>query len=203
MQSVSESNFGPLIAYIVPGATAMWGASYFSPLIQTWFASTGVSSPTIGGFLYLTLGSLAFGMTVSAVRWAVVDTVHRLTGLKPPNLDFSRLDGKVDSFGLLIEIHYRHYQFYANMFVATFVAYACFWLSGKPAANPALVHVGFVAIEAVFLLTSRDTLRKYYVRTKQLFATQMVVTPFPRATADDSAPIRGHPQTGSKRFPDA
>jgi len=60
---------------------------------------------------------------------------------------------------LLIEIHYRYYQFYANMLVAAAVAYALF--RGAHGFGPYLVvlDVGFVMIEAVFFVTSRDNLR--------------------------------------------
>ena len=67
---------------------------------------TPTEAPTIGGFLYLTVASLAAGMTVSAIQWAVVDTLHSLTGLPLPPLDFSRLGKNVAAYGLLIEIHY-------------------------------------------------------------------------------------------------
>jgi hypothetical protein len=113
MHSVSNANFGPLIAYLVPGATVLLGASLFSPTLSTLLATTPKEAPTIGGFLYLTLASLAVGMTVSAVRWAVVDTAHARTGLAAPVLNFSLLGKNVEAYCLLIEIHYRHYQFYS------------------------------------------------------------------------------------------
>ncbi len=113
VQSVTNDNFGPLIAYLVPGAVALAGFSPFSATLGAWFASAPADAPSIGGFLYLTVASLAAGMTVSAVRWAVIDTLHARTGLPPPKLDFSLLGGNVEAFVLLIEIHYRHYQFYA------------------------------------------------------------------------------------------
>ena len=56
------------------------------------------------------------------------------------------------------------------MFVATAVAYACYrtnldglclWPLGWP-------DLAFALLETVFLLTSRDTLRKYYNRSRQL-----------------------------------
>ena len=126
MQTVSNANFGPLIAYLVPGATTLAGFSLFLPPLQAWFAVTPSDAPTISGFLYLTLASLAMGMTVSAVRWALIDGLHARTGLKIPPLDFSRLGQNVEAFNLLIRIHYEHYQFYSNMFVALAIAYACF-----------------------------------------------------------------------------
>src|SRR5207245_11395417 len=90
------------------------------------FATAPVGAPRIGGFLYLTVASLAAGMAVSAVRWALVDTLHSYTGLPMPALDFSKLGENVEAFDLLIEIHYRHYQYYSNMVVAAGVTYVCY-----------------------------------------------------------------------------
>ena len=170
MPSVTNDNFGPLVAYLVPGVTVLAGLSPFSPTLQGWFAVAPKVAPSIGGFLYVTVAALAVGMTLNAVRWALVDTAHRLTGLAPPTLDFSRLGENVDAFVLLIEIHYRHYQFYANMFVATAVAYASYrvWLGGY---SVGLADLGVLALEGVFLVTSRDTLRKYYARGHQLLSS--------------------------------
>lgn len=179
MQSVSTANFGPLIAYLVPGATALWGLSEFSPTIRTWFAVTTPESPTISGFLYLTVASLAVGMTITAIRWAVVDRLHAATGLPPPDLDFSRLAGRVDAFALLIDIHYRHYQYYANMSVAMPIAYLCHRFASGAMLSLGWLDLGFVAVEAVFLTTSRDTLSKYQVRTRQLLATNKNESPTP------------------------
>lgn len=168
MQAVSNDNFGPLIAYLVPGATALWGFSLFSPSLAAWFAATPENAPTISGFLYLTIASLAVGMTITAIRWAVVDQLHAITGLKPPKLDFSRLATSVEAFSLLIEIHYRHYQFYANMFVATGIAYVSYRIHLGTLWHVSLVDPGFVLLETIFFMTSRDTLSKYYRRTQQL-----------------------------------
>lgn len=170
MQSVSNDSFGPLIAYLVPGATALYGLSPFLPAVRAWFGATPGDAPTIGGFLFLTVAALAVGMTVSAVRWATVDQLHARTGLPPPPLDFARLGVNAEAFQLLIDIHYRHYQFYANMFVATAAA----WVAHRTVTGwtqPAeSVDVAILILEPVFLLTSRDTLRKYYARTRQLLS---------------------------------
>lgn len=167
MQSVSNDTFGPLIAYLVPGATALTGLSPFLPPVRAWLEGTATNAPTIGGLLYLSLASLAAGMTVSAVRWATLDTLHARTGLRPPKLDFAHLPGKVEELRLLIEIHYQHYQFYANMLVAVFVAYVGYRVHVGFAA-PDLADLAVVVLEPVFYFTSRDTLRKYYTRSRQL-----------------------------------
>ncbi len=171
MKDVTSNNFGVLIAYLVPGATALWGLSSFSQSLRAWIAATPSDAPTISGFLYLTVASLAVGMTVTAIRWACVDLVHTATGLTAPELDFSLLPGKVDAFNLLIEIHYRHYQFYSNMFVATAITWICHRINIQPPCQISWTDPGFLLVETVFFLTSRDTLRKYHQRTQQLLSS--------------------------------
>ena len=171
MQSVTNDTFGPLIAYLVPGATALWGISEFVPSLRSWFAIVPMQTPTIGGFLYLTIASIASGMVVNAVRWAVVDTFHRLTGLPPPKLDFSKLGQNVEAFNLLIEIHYRHYQFFGGMVVATAIAYLSHRLRNGSLWPLGWNDLGFLLIEAIFLTTSRDTIAKYYARGTQLLGS--------------------------------
>ena len=172
MQSVSNDNFGPLVAYLVPGATALWGLSLFSTPLHALFVGTPENSPNLSGFLYLTIASLAVGMTVTAIRWAVVDSIHSITGLQSPNLDFSQLEHKVEAFSLLIEIHYRHYQYYANMFIANAIAYACYRIKIGTTWQVGWVDLGVVVLETVFFLTSRNTLSNYYVRTRQLLSAR-------------------------------
>jgi hypothetical protein len=170
MQAVTGASFGPLIAYLVPGVTVLLGLKRFSSTLNHWFAYAPGQAPTIGGFLYLTVAALAAGMLVSAVRWTLVDRLHAVTGLEPPQLDFGRLPGRVDAFNLLIEIHYRHYQFYANMLVAVAFAYACQRLSATAPPAPGWIDFFVVGIEVVLYITSRDTLRKYHTRTNQLLS---------------------------------
>jgi hypothetical protein len=169
MQSVTNDTFGPLIAYLVPGATVLAGWSAHVPTAAGWFVASPGEPPTVGGLVFLSLAAVAVGMTVSAVRWVLVDRLHARTGLVPPRLDFANLPGRVAEFQLLIEIHYRHYQFYANMLVAVAVAYVGHRLDVGWAA-PGLADLGVVLVEPVFFLTSRDTLAKYHTRTAQLLS---------------------------------
>jgi hypothetical protein len=185
MQAVSNDTFGPLIAYIVPGTTVVLGLSPFLPIVQSWLDSSTANAPTISGLLYLTFTSLSVGMTVSAVRWAVVDRLHARLGLHPPELDFARLVGKVEELRLLIEIHYRHYQFYANMMVALLIAYLGYRVH-VGLTWPGLPDVAFFILEPVFYVTSRDTLQKYYSRTQQLFSNSVALNSVPFLSAEQT-----------------
>jgi hypothetical protein len=54
-----------------------------------WFSGVPENPPTIAGFLYVTLASTAGGVVVSAIRWAIIDTIHHWTGVAAPNWNFT------------------------------------------------------------------------------------------------------------------
>jgi hypothetical protein len=172
MKELSGKEFGVLIGYVVPGFVALWGVRYFSPTVNSWILASGRQAPTVAGFMYVTLASLAAGLTVSAVRWALIDTLHHSTGVRPPEWDFGRLDDCLHGFLALVENHYRFYQFYSNMFVAVAFTYRAWlvWL-GKPIWEERWATLWFLVLEVIFFTASRDALRKYYARAERLLGT--------------------------------
>ncbi len=169
MRDVTRSNFGLLIAYVLPGFTVLWGIGHVFPTIQAGLGASSTDAPTIGGFLYGTLAAVGAGMTVSTLRWLVIDAIHHGTGLRQPRWDFARLQQNVTAFDTLIEIHYRYYQFYANMLVAVVIAAALRW-SEKGMAWIELLPVA--ALVSLFFVGSRDTLRKYYSRVAGVLSSR-------------------------------
>lgn len=165
-QEASINDFGLLIAYVLPGFTALWGLGYLVPEVHAWLGHPPSEAPTLGGFLYVTLASVGIGLAVSTVRWLVIDGLHHRTGVPRPEFDFARLQQNVQAFGVLLDIHYKYYQFYGNSLVALiWVQLARRASQGFFEAPVTWVDVGFLLLEVVFFVGSRDTLRKYYVRT--------------------------------------
>lgn len=159
----SLANFGLVIAYVLPGFTALQGFPLVAPAAAGW-GTGGDPHPPLTEFLSGTVMALAAGLTVSTVRWLVIDRLHQRTGLRPPPRDFARLEKNVAAFEFLVVVHYRYYKFYANMVVALAWAYATrdYALGWRGASDLALV--------ALFYLASRDSLRKYYQRTGELLS---------------------------------
>ncbi|MCI0740055.1 MAG: hypothetical protein L0Y72_13500 [Gemmataceae bacterium] len=157
-----------LIAYVLPGFTALWGASYLAPEVRSWFGQAPAEVPTLGGFLYLTVASIAAGLTISTIRWLLIDTLHHLTGVRQANWDFTRFQEQVVAYNLLTDIHYRYYQFYANGVIALLWVEVARRTSLGWGSGLDRVDAGLLVLIVVFLLGSRDTLRKYYQRTGQL-----------------------------------
>ena len=162
MRDVTTTNFGLLIAYVIPGFVTLLGVSAFSPTVGSWI-SGGEDVPSIGGFLYGTIASVGAGLTVSTIRWLVIDWLLHRTGIDQPDWDFTLLPERVQAFDVLIEIHYRYYQWYGNMIVALLslsllrtIALGWNW-SGC---------LAILAMVALFYAGARDTLEKYYRRVE-------------------------------------
>lgn len=66
-----------------------------------------------------------------------VDTIHHATGLRLPAWDFSL---RLQAYQLLVEFHYRYYQFFANMLIALAFSYITY--RATPDAGPWPVRRG-------------------------------------------------------------
>ena len=171
MKDVSPGNFGVLIAFVLPGFIVLWGVSYFSATVRLWLSGSG-TTPTIGGFMFGTLASVAAGVTVSTVRWLVIDKVHHWTGIRQPPWNFSRLGRNVDAYNVLNDIHYKFYLFHANGLIALlFVYVARRTHQGIFTAPVGWADLGFALLAVVLFIGSRDMLRKYFTRVSQLLGT--------------------------------
>lgn len=182
-------NFGLVIAFLIPGLVALWGLSYFSPTLANWLSVAPGREPTIGSFLHVALGSLALGLIVSAVRWAVIDTLHHETGVPCPAFDFSKLQENLEAFVLSVEWYYRYYQFYSNMAVSIASLTLCRAVSG---VSQGLYEVaGILALEAILIAASRDSLKRYYQRVGNLLGTLKKAEPTPKGTGSEGGPSEG------------
>lgn len=87
----SLNDFGHVIAYLVPGFLLIVSIGPIDPKLQRLLALPATEQPTLGGFLYITIASLAVGLLASTVRWLLIDSLHHVTGLRRPQWDFSNL----------------------------------------------------------------------------------------------------------------
>ena len=172
MRDVSNRNFGLLIAYLVPGFVALWGVSFVEEDLRVLLRGPAAEGPTIGGFLYVTVGSVAAGMIANALRWAAIDTAHHFTGLERPLWTDAALHERVAAYDWLVENHYRHYQFYGNTLIAVLFAYFC-WRLSLADASPGVgwLDGAVVALSIVLAAGSRSTLTRYYRRAESLLGT--------------------------------
>lgn len=170
MEDGLHRNFGLVIAYLLPGLILLNGVGDLWPSFSPWLSSNPEAMSSVGGFLHLALASLAAGLVISAIRWAAIDSIHHVTGLSMPQMDFSELQEKLDAFQLAVEHYYRYYQFYSNTLVAVLVVgVVSHWQAG--AWKLATYGIVF-GLEAVLFFASRDSLGRYYSRTKVLLGAK-------------------------------
>ncbi len=161
-----ERNFSLIIAFILPGFLFLFGTVFLVTYSTADFVSQLRPIRQIGGFMFFLLAATSCGMILSAIRWAILDTLHYLTGLKSPALDFGKLEGKSSSFMLIVENNYRYYLFYGNSLIALLGLLVVAWLEEVPLASRWLPMV--FSLMAVLFLASRDSLRRFYSRTSQI-----------------------------------
>lgn len=157
-----DRSFGLIIAFLLPGFIGLCGYSAFSPTLTVWLSAEPSIEPRLSGFLYVVLGSLAVGLIISAVRWGVIDTLHHATGLTRPDFDYRRLTDHLLAYQLAVEHNYRYFQFYANTAVANLWFFTCHQLAYG--TWPLLAWLGFLTLEGILLIASRDALDRFYQR---------------------------------------
>jgi hypothetical protein len=173
VRDFSPLNFGLIIAYLVPGFVALWGASYHSPTVRGWLTAVPETAPSVGDLFYATLAALAAGVILSAFRWAIIEPVHHRTGVHPPDWDFSRLDSNLAAYQAMVEQHFRYHQFCANMVIALVFAYAARMAAfGANAYQWGWLDLGCPLIVIVLFAGSRDALAKYYRRAGPLLVSR-------------------------------
>lgn len=161
----SNAAFGLTIAYLIPGFVSLIALGQYSPATHAWLISQPGPAPTVGGFLYTTLASLTLGLTLSTIRWLLLDRLHHATGVARPAWDFSTLQHHVDAFQLAVDYHYRYYQFYSNTLMVLVVwAFLPHPLSGLLPGSTPVHRLLLAALALLFFLASRDALRNYFGR---------------------------------------
>jgi hypothetical protein len=168
----SLNDFGLLIAFVLPGFTVLWGTAFVSGAFEPWL-DIQAATPTVGGFLFATLASVAAGLAVSTIRWLTVDRLHHLTGVRRPARDFSQLSANVDAFGVLVEGHYKYYLHAANMFVAVAFVFGARQLAHST-VGPHFdwIDIALIGLMLLYFLGSRDSLKQYYAKTEALLGTR-------------------------------
>lgn len=71
--SVSNLDFGVVIALVAPGFVTFQAVSYHMPTARAWMDAATNREQSVGVFLFVLLASLAIGVVVSGVRALVID----------------------------------------------------------------------------------------------------------------------------------
>lgn len=143
----------------------MLGLAYRADWIRSLLGQAESETVTLAGVLLLTVFSVFAGLFASTVRWLLVDTAHHRLGVHHGRWDFKAIENRVDGFQLLLESHYRYYQFYGNSLIAMPLFFVLRW---SASGFRLFEFFGLALILCLFWIASRDSLKKYYNRTESL-----------------------------------
>ncbi len=177
------------MAYLLPGTTAFLGIGMFSETVRVWIGTPATSSPTVGGFLYATLASLAVGLIADRVRRLTIDRLHHATGVRKRPWNYRVLAENLDAVEFVVSNQFRYHQFYGNLSMCAAFTYGVALLTEYTFAWG--WSVAFIGLQAVLLMGSRDCLNNYYRRLEDVLgveASQDDATNYAPAVSDAGEP---------------
>jgi hypothetical protein len=166
MKPVTHQNLGIVIAYLLPGFAALSALSLHSPTVNGWLGASGTDSPTVGGFLYVTVASLALGLFLNSARSLLLDPLNHRTGVAKNDWNYSRLQANITAVEFVLAYQYRYYQFTGNMLLAIVIAYPAYELSSPGFSAWKLLTV--ILVGTTLFFSARRVLQTYYRRLDEI-----------------------------------
>jgi hypothetical protein len=149
-----RTTFGLVIAFVAPGAVAVWGIAQISPTVEVWFGTTAEADISGAGFLFVLLASLASGVFISGLRAELLPPLFGLFGAKrAKDLDESktREDDCRAALRQAVEDFFQYHQFYGNMVFALTLAYFAWLYAGHilPWERPLVLGIWLFSLLAL------------------------------------------------------
>jgi hypothetical protein len=162
MTDVSSTTFGLIIAFLLPGISALFTLSFWIESLRSMFNTFVTSESNVGLFLSVVLFAIALGLQVNVVRWLVFEQwICRKTELEQEWFK-SLSDGPtLLAFRAAVDEHYRYHQFWGSMTVVLplFLLGSAQYLVPHP-SNAFIVGYGIAAI-AIILITGLAAKKAY------------------------------------------
>jgi hypothetical protein len=168
MADSSPKHFGLAIAYVIPGFIGLAGVAPLVPAVNAWLQPVAQAESGLGPPIYALMGATAVGLVLTCCRHFFVDPLHHVTGVKPPVIDFAQLADRVEAFDYLVQHHYRYFEFASNMLLALAWTYSVHRYMRTSHFLGVGTDLGMIALLLVLFAASRDSLAKYYERTRRL-----------------------------------
>lgn len=174
-----SKSFGLSIAFFIPGALGLYAVSFFVPVVREWFGAAADAQATVGGFLFVMLGSAGMGVFISGIRWLVLESNYgikyfgwRYAPDPPQGLDLARRKDQAceAAYQDLLFRHYQFYQFYANIPFALALTYVA-WAVVSPNATlerGLWLAILMVIADAVLLVSGKHAISRYDYKIREL-----------------------------------
>jgi hypothetical protein len=150
-KDITSTFFGFLIAYLLPGAVALFSLSFWSDRLRDVIATVSSAKSDVGLILSLVVASLVAGLVINVFRHHLFERLICRTVRMDPSVYGSLVnEQKLQTFMLVIEETFRYHQFYGNLAVQLPLLYVTWlkWYDGRLIQNDA-----FMLLTAVFVVS--------------------------------------------------
>lgn len=154
-KDITSTFFGFLIAYLLPGAVAVFTLSFWSDTLRGVSATVAGAKSDVGLILSLVVASLVAGLVINVFRHHLFERLICRTVRMDPSVYGSLVnEQKLQTFMLVIEETFRYHQFYGNVSVLMPLVCATWlkWYDGGLIRNDALMVLTAGYAVAVFAL---------------------------------------------------
>ncbi len=148
MKDVTTTSFGLLIAYLLPGTVALYGAVFWSQSLAEVYRTSLSAKSDATLFLLIAIAALVVGLLINTARWLFFERALCKEYRLSPDVFRSFTDEhKLQTFLLVIEETFRYQQFLGNIAIQTPFLYLS-WL--KWYDSSLIGDTGFLTITIIF-----------------------------------------------------
>lgn len=185
VNQVSNTNFGLIIGYVIPGFVAVVAlAGVYPPIGSLLGFSEGKDFSAVGS-IYALILSIGAGVVISGVRYFTIDALLKWCGgcgrcawigETSVSTNYTALADNMKQFETIIEDFYRHYQAYSNLFVSILFLALFVFTTDNPIIDFPLsfASVGVLAaVEIVLFASANNCFRNYQKQKRNLMGDSL------------------------------
>lgn len=117
--------------------------------------------PNVSAIIPLLLMSIAVGIILSVIAWAIVRPLIELVAIKRPSFDYSKLHrDDIEIFREFIGSMFRYYQCYSNLLIVFLIFILNYAYNESTPKISILIVLGFLIV--ILFLAARDALVRSY-----------------------------------------
>lgn len=169
MKDVTSTSFGLLIAFLLPGAAALYVGSYWSTRLERVFEVFLTAQSTVGLFFVLTLAALVIGLQITLLRWLIFEKWFAKKSVLGAT-DFAALkdDQVLTAFRAAVDEHYRYHQFWGG--IAIVLPLVILTVLSKTACSLAMfvITAALIGMEVLTCVAAQEAYARYIARAKAI-----------------------------------
>jgi hypothetical protein len=172
MTDITSTSFGLIVAFLLPGLTALMSLTFWSISVRRLFQAFLSAEANVGLFLLVVLTALTMGLLITVVRWVVFECwLCRSYKLQPGDYVSLGQKDRLEAYRAAVDEHYRYHQFWGGMTVALVMFYAGWWHSVHSTLDCLSTLwslLVFLVLEVLMVVAAIVAYRNYVMRSKSI-----------------------------------